>query len=189
MVGSGIRPRSQHRPQAVHTPVDAAFAGSGPTVSPMRQTPIYEQLRGECINADVPPSEADPSRVGHPGRHRRLADTTGPPAVCAPLGPAADVGAHGHPLLGIADQPPGATQRTAAMWGPRAAVPCPAHAPQTPAHAAGSSATSTGTYDPADVASGGGADQGPVVKPRQNQRTNCSPAATPQREFPWFEPD
>jgi hypothetical protein len=27
-------------------------------VSPVRETPIYEQLRGERINANVPPSEA-----------------------------------------------------------------------------------------------------------------------------------
>lgn len=36
----------------------------------MSQTPTYDQLRGERINADVPAGEADPHPVGRPGRHR-----------------------------------------------------------------------------------------------------------------------
>jgi hypothetical protein len=36
------------------------------TVRAVSQTPTYDQLRGERINADVPPSEVDPDQ---PGRH------------------------------------------------------------------------------------------------------------------------
>ncbi|MCA1836208.1 MAG: hypothetical protein LC721_07745 [Actinobacteria bacterium] len=35
----------------------------------MSQTPTYDQLRGERINAEVPPSEDDLPRVDKPGKH------------------------------------------------------------------------------------------------------------------------
>ncbi|MDQ4093762.1 MAG: hypothetical protein M3143_10285 [Actinomycetota bacterium] len=49
----------------------------------MSQTPIYDQLRGERINADVPATGADPQPVGHPGQHRLSADELGPMAAFA----------------------------------------------------------------------------------------------------------
>ncbi|MCA1697046.1 MAG: hypothetical protein LC749_21275 [Actinobacteria bacterium] len=39
----------------------------------MRPTPLYDQVRGERINADVPPSDAQPHQLEDPGKHR-LAD-------------------------------------------------------------------------------------------------------------------
>lgn len=56
-----------------------------PRNSPLRcrlvsPTPIYEQLRGERINADVPVCNAEPQRVAHPTSHR-LWDTESGPAV------------------------------------------------------------------------------------------------------------
>ena len=38
------------------------------------QTPTYDQLRGERINADVPASETDPYPFERPGRHRLKED-------------------------------------------------------------------------------------------------------------------
>jgi hypothetical protein len=38
-------------------------------VRSVSQTPTYDQLRGERINAEVPPSEDDLPRVGQPGKH------------------------------------------------------------------------------------------------------------------------
>lgn len=156
---------------------------------PVRKTPIYEQLRGERINADVPPSETALPRVDRRGRHRLGPDTTGPGAVYAPPGPGPDLVAHQHPVPGIADQPPGGPQRTAARRGPRTPLPRPAHAQQAPARAARMPSTATGTEDPAEAARGTSADSKRVVRPRQDQRTDCAPAATPQGEFPWFEAD
>jgi hypothetical protein len=71
------------------------------------ETPIYEQLRGERINAEVEPSKTALPRVGRPGRHRRLAETTSPIAMRAPLGPGADLVACQDPVTATADPPPG----------------------------------------------------------------------------------
>jgi hypothetical protein len=38
----------------------------------MGQTPIYDPLRGERINADVPATGADPQLVGHPDREQAV---------------------------------------------------------------------------------------------------------------------
>ena len=156
----------------------------------MRKTPIYEQLRGERINADVPPSEADPQRFGHPGRHRRLVDTTVPAGMmCAPPGPGTDLAAQQDPVHGIADQPPRATRRAAAGRGSQAALPRPAHARQAPAHAVSSPPTATGVHDPPEAAGGDSVAPQRVVRPRQVQRPDCSVMATPEGQFPWFEVD
>lgn len=48
------------------------------------QTPTYDQLRGERINADVPASETDPQPVDRPGRHRIPDDTLAAPALSEP---------------------------------------------------------------------------------------------------------
>jgi hypothetical protein len=58
------------------------------TVRAVSQTPTYDQLRGERINADVPPSEVDPTRLEQPGRHHPL----DAPGLLAP-GPARDAAA------------------------------------------------------------------------------------------------
>jgi len=50
--------------------VDAAFNGTPLRCRTVSQTPTYDQLRGERINADVPAGEADPHPVHRPGRHR-----------------------------------------------------------------------------------------------------------------------
>jgi hypothetical protein len=50
--------------------VDAALDGAPLRCRTVSQTPTYDQLRGERINADVPAGEADPHQGGHPGRHR-----------------------------------------------------------------------------------------------------------------------
>jgi hypothetical protein len=139
---------------------------------PVRETPIYEQLRGERINAEVPPGEAASPPVGRSGRHRRRAETTGPVAVCAPPEPGADLRACQHRVLGMADQPPGAAQRTAALWGPRAPLPHPAPTQQTREHAAAS----------------GRADLRLVGRPREVQHTDCPPAM-PEGQFSWFDAD
>jgi hypothetical protein len=41
--------------------VEDVFAGSVPTVSRVSQTPLYDQLRDERLNADVPPSDIEVS--------------------------------------------------------------------------------------------------------------------------------
>lgn len=56
------------------------------------QTPTYDQLRGERINADVPAGEPDPRSVDRPGKHRRDDDTPIASAVHrASLGPRTDL--------------------------------------------------------------------------------------------------
>jgi hypothetical protein len=50
--------------------VDAALDGAPLRCRTVSQTPTYDQLCGERINADVPAGEADPHPVGRPGRHR-----------------------------------------------------------------------------------------------------------------------
>ncbi|HWR47801.1 MAG TPA: hypothetical protein VN327_09375, partial [Pseudonocardiaceae bacterium] len=85
----------------------------------MGQTPIYDQLRGERINADVPPTGADPQLVGHPGEHAVLV-VAPVPAVFGP-GPATDLDANRHHVAPTypAGQPAGEGQRAVAVWGPR----------------------------------------------------------------------
>lgn len=59
-------------------------------MSRVSQTPTYDQLRGERINADVPASEvdgrasgADPDSRAHSGKHRLRDDGPGAAAVCS----------------------------------------------------------------------------------------------------------
>ncbi|MGB9278661.1 MAG: hypothetical protein WCB57_01035 [Pseudonocardiaceae bacterium] len=67
----------------------------------MRTTPLYDQLRGERINADVPSSAAQPHQLDDRGKHR-LADgdfgsvtgCTRPPRTAAHRANA-DVAPHG----------------------------------------------------------------------------------------------
>ncbi len=151
---------------------------------PMRPTPIYEQLRGERINADVPSSEIGPSRVGRSGRHRRVPETTGSVAVCRPPQSGADLVVDQHAVAERADRPPGGPQRTAAVQRPQATVPRPAHARPAPAHAASSPPTATGAPDPPQAAGGGSVDPQRVARPRHLQRPARSVMATPEGQFP-----
>ena len=176
-------------PQSVHSVSMSLSSTLSLRCCPMRETPIYEQLRGERINADVPSSETGPSRVGHPGRHRLVPDTTGSVAACRPPGPGADLVVHQHVLPGIGVQPPGGPQRTAALRGPRAPVPRPARAGQALAPAASSPPTATGVLDLPEAAGGGSVAPERVIRPRQVQRPDCSVMATPEGQFPWFEVD
>jgi hypothetical protein len=50
------------------------------------QTPIYDQLRGERINADVPPNDIDSHRHGPLSRHRRGEDAPSAVVLERPLG-------------------------------------------------------------------------------------------------------
>lgn len=188
MDGSGIRLRfTASSTGCTHTLLMRSSEALALRCRPVRETPIYEQLRGERINADVQPSETAPPRC-RPGRHRLMPDTTGPVVVCAPPGPGPDLVVHQHPVLGIVDQPPGAAQRTAALGGPRAPLPRSAHTQQTPTHAAAASPTSTGANDQADAASGR-ADLRLVVRPRKVPHPDGPPAAMPEGHFSWFDTD
>jgi hypothetical protein len=61
----------------------------------MSQTPIYDQLRGERINADVPTPGVDPQPVDHTGQDRVPADATSAAAVFArPPWPGANLAAN-----------------------------------------------------------------------------------------------
>ena len=120
----------------------------------MRETPIYEQLRGEAITADVASHEAASAQGGRSGRRRQLSDVTDLVARWAPPRPDADLGGHQHPVSGRADQPSGATQRAAAVWRLRATLPRPAHArpPRTPATSSPLTATSAHSLAPDGLA-------------------------------------
>ena len=50
-------------------------------VRPRGQTPIYDQLRGERVNADVSTTGPDSQRVDHRGNHRLLNDAQVPAVV------------------------------------------------------------------------------------------------------------
>jgi hypothetical protein len=105
--------------------VDAGPVGEPLRCRPMGETPIYDQVRGERINADVPVSGVDPQWAAYHGKHRLRPDTPVPPAVFGPPGPGADLVPDHHRRswtypagLSSADGQPAAT-----VWGPRAAFP------------------------------------------------------------------
>jgi hypothetical protein len=80
---------------------DAVLMPPPPTcpygVRPRGQTPIYDQLRGERVNADVSTTGPDPQRVDHRGNHRLLTDAQVPAVVFGPPGPGADLAAGSPP--------------------------------------------------------------------------------------------
>ncbi|MGA8517738.1 MAG: hypothetical protein WB735_06285, partial [Pseudonocardiaceae bacterium] len=80
----------------------------------MGQTPIYEQLRGERLIADVPATGDDPQRGDHhPGKHHLLTAAPVPAAVSRPPGPGTDRAANQHHRTYPADQPAGNGSPTA----------------------------------------------------------------------------
>lgn len=110
------------------------------------ETPIYDQVRGERINADVPPCEADSPGAGYYGKHLLPPDTPIPAAVFGPPDPKDGLAPDHHRRAwaypagwAAADGHP-----TATVWGPRAALPPEAH----PRHAASSSPASVADRDP-----------------------------------------
>ncbi|MGH3782902.1 MAG: hypothetical protein ACRDRO_20345 [Pseudonocardiaceae bacterium] len=159
----------------------------------MGQTPIYEQLRGERINADVPATGADPQRVDHPGKHHLPAVAPVPAAVFQPPGPGADLDVNRHHLVRAypADRPAGDAGRAVAVWGPRAGLSRAAHVRHAPAYAASSSPVLSGaSRNPAawgaragdhgaDLEGGGGPRRVPDLNPR--------PATPAEARFSWFD--
>jgi hypothetical protein len=82
-------------PHPVHTHVHAASTHARLQCRPMSQTPIYDQLRGERINADVPTPGVDPQQVDHTGQDRLPVDATSAAAVFARRpGPGANLAAN-----------------------------------------------------------------------------------------------
>jgi hypothetical protein len=84
-------PHLQVSPESpTYTPrVDASPRRPTPTVSPVTPTPIYDQLRGERINAEVPATGADPHRLDHPDGHRLAPTVLTAPAVAFSRSPLA----------------------------------------------------------------------------------------------------
>jgi hypothetical protein len=160
----------------------------------MGQTPIYDQLRGERINADVPPAGTDPQLVGHPGEHPLLTGAPVPAAVFGP-GPATDLDANQHHLMppSPASQPAGDGQRADAVWGPRAGRSLVAPVRQAPAHAASSSpalpASSRHCAARGKVAGEHGAHRRQGGGPGPDQRSEPRPATPADAQFPWFDVD
>jgi hypothetical protein len=76
----------QHLNQPLHgaPPVHTLWITRTPTgplrCRPVRPTPLYDQLRGARINADIPASDADPQPEDHLGKHRLIPGRPGPAA-------------------------------------------------------------------------------------------------------------
>lgn len=164
-------------------------------VRPMGRTPIYDQLRGERINADVPAAEAAPQLVGRRGRHHVLVVAPGPAAVVGPPGPSTGLDGNRHHLLETypAVQPAGDGGRAVAVWGPRAALSLAAPVRQAPPHATSSSpALSSASHNPAAQGTAAGEhgahwEQGDA--PRPVQHTEPRPATPADAQFSWFDVD
>jgi hypothetical protein len=181
--------------QAVHTTVMPPPQTRPYGVRPMGRTPIYDQLRGERINADVPAAEADPQVVGRRGRHHVLVVAPGSAAVVGPPGPNTGLDGNRHHLLETypAVQPAGDGGRAVAVWGPRAALSLAAHARQAPAHAASSSpALPSASHNPTAQGAATG-DHGAHWEqgdgPRPVQHTVPRPATPADAQFSWFDVD
>ena len=69
------------RRRRVHRVVDVALAGRCLRCPPVAQTPIYDQLCGERLHAEVSAGGDNPQRLDHPGRHRLADDLAVPAAV------------------------------------------------------------------------------------------------------------
>jgi hypothetical protein len=147
--------------------VDASPRRPTPTVSPVTPTPIYDQLRGERINAEVPATGADPHRLDHPDGHRLATTVLTAPAVAfsrSPLAgtdratswswftattpaaqPAINPTAPAEPgretppdkRTHSTSQPTGRGQETSVTWGPRSVPPPAVHARHKRAQLAG----------------------------------------------------
>jgi len=152
------------------------------------QTPIYDQLRGERINSDVPPSRAD--QHVYSGKHRLDEQTPGPVAVAGrPSGPGAGGLTGHHRRVGTSPgaRPAGDELRAGRAWGPRAAIRSEAPARAAPHHAGHPSAAAAG--DPCAVeASGHAFGHQAVGTADPDRRTEPSPAPVGEVVFSWFVP-
>ncbi len=152
-------------------------------------TPIYDQVRGERINADVPPSRANP-RADYHGKHRMCRDTPVPAAVFGPPGPRADLAPNHHRRAWTypAGLPTADGQPEATIWGPRAALPPEAHTRQAPRHAASSPRSPVADHNPAARGAAAG-DRGTHPAggaARQVKRTEPHLVAPAGAQFSWF---
>ena len=160
-------------------------------MSAMGETPIYDQVRGERIHADVPASRADPQWAGFPGKHRMRPDTLVPAAVFGPSGPGDGLAPNYHRRAGtyLSGRPAADGQQASRVWGPRATLPPEAHTRQTPRHAVDSPPASAADRNPAarDAAAGDRGDrcaEGGGM--RQVQRTEPSLTTSTRVPFSWF---
>ena len=158
-MGSCGSPRAHPYTACTHH-VDTSSTGPPLRCCPVGQTPIYDQLRGERINADVPATGADPQRVDHAGKHRLPAGAPVPTEVFGPPVSETDFAENPHHRVWTypAGQSAGDAHRAAAVWGPRAALPPAAHERHAPPRAATrrSPAPANGPNPPArDTAAGG----------------------------------
>jgi hypothetical protein len=160
----------------------------------MGPTPIYDQLRGERINADVPATGADPQLVGHPGGHPVLAVAPVPAAVFEP-GPVTDLVANRHHLMltSPADQPAGDGQRAVVVWGPRAGRSLVAPVRQAPAHAASSSPALPRSSRHSAVRGAAAGEHGAHRRHggglRPDQRSEPRSVTLADAQFRWFDVD
>jgi hypothetical protein len=157
----------------------------------MGQTPIYDQVRGERINADVPAREAEPQRADYHGKHRLLPDTPVPAAVFGPPGPGDDLAPNHHCRMWTypAGLPAADGQPAATGWGPHVTVPPEAHTRQAPRPAASSSPTPAAHRNPAaqdPATSDRGAHPEEEIRVRQEKRTEPHLTAPAEAQFPWF---
>ncbi|MDQ3900260.1 MAG: hypothetical protein M3319_07355, partial [Actinomycetota bacterium] len=107
----------------------------------MSETPIYDQLRGERINADVPADGTGRQRVGHHGQHRAPAAVSGPPVTGRPAASGSDPVANQHYSAAVEQAVQAAlsaAQRARFTAGTPAARRPATHARHRAAHAAGS---------------------------------------------------
>lgn len=157
----------------------------------MGQTPIYDWLRGERINADVPPSRVD--QHGHSGRHCLDEHMLGAVAVVVrPSGPAAD-GLTGHLRRGwIYADARRAGEELGVGWaralGATIASEAPARA--TPPQAGHPSADAADDLlaVPATVVGDKAGGHRAVAAARPEEGTTPCPAAEGEAVFSWFRP-
>jgi hypothetical protein len=119
-------------------------------MSPMGNTPIFDQVCGERINADVLASGADSQWAGYHGRHRLIPDTPVAAAVSGPPGPGDGFAQNHHRRARTypAGLPAADGQPAATVWGPPVALPPQVHTRQAPRHAASSSPVSAADRNP-----------------------------------------
>jgi hypothetical protein len=178
-------------PQCVHTMLMSPSAGVLLRCRLMGETPIYDQVRGERINAEVPASGADSQRVAEHGKHRMFSDAPVAAAVFGPPGLGDDLAPNRHCRAWTypAGLPAVDGQRAATVWGPRAALPPETHTRQAPRHTASSSPGVGSRPQPSGSGRGGGGrgahpEQGGGV--RQGKRTEPQLAAPAGMQFSWF---
>ena len=184
-----------HNPHSPSTRCGYPRRRAAPTVRVVSQTPTYDQLRGERINAEIPPSEDNPPGADQPGKHRPADDAPHAPAPGHLPEPASDLtpawswfdpinaGSLGkHHLwgdvpksaesLGQPPSPPACQPAPPTLTAPQAALPPVAHARLAPPHGARSCpAPAADDNHPQDAVVGGhGVRPGPGCQPQSVHR-------------------